>query len=146
SFPRGMALMFRTMKDWLHGGDPFESLTYEKPLTSLKGKLAAGATVFEQLIDKRLNGNPHRVTVILKADTTQAERDIAEDRERLDQVAAALDDAGREEIVKITAKLKALQDATDPPEALAKIPTLGLKDLDRTNKPIPIERDTLGGA
>ncbi|MEO7222344.1 MAG: insulinase family protein, partial [Devosia sp.] len=146
SFPRGMALMFRTMKNWLHGGDPFESLTYEKPLASLKDKITAGEPVFERLIDQHLNGNTHRVTVLLKADTTQAEREVAEERARLDEVAASLDEAQREDVVEITAKLKALQEAVDPPEALARIPTLGLKDLDRTNKPIPIERDTLAGA
>jgi Zn-dependent M16 (insulinase) family peptidase len=146
SFPRGMALMFRTMKNWLHGGDPFESLTYEKPLTALKDKIAAGETVFERLIDQHLNSNTHRVTVLLKADTTQADREVAEERAELDAVAASLDEAQREDVVEITAKLKALQEAVDPPEALAKIPTLGLKDLDRTNKPIPIERDTLAGA
>ncbi len=146
SFPRGMALMFRTMKNWLHGGDPFESLTYETPLTSLKAKLTAGEPVFEQLIDRHLNSNTHRVTVLLKADTTLAEREVAEERARLDDVAAHLDEAQREDVVEITAKLKALQEAADPPEALAKIPTLGLKDLDRTNKPIPIERETLAGA
>jgi len=146
SFPRGMALMFRTMKNWLHGGDPFESLTYEKPLEALKARVAAGEPVFETLVDRHLNSNTHRVTVLLRADTTQAEREVAEERERLDGVAEGLDEAGREDIVEITAKLKALQDTADPPEALAKIPSLGLKDLDRVNKPIPIERDTLAGA
>ena len=52
SFPRGMALMFRTMRGWLHGGDPFEALTYEKPLAALKGHLAAGARLFETLVRK----------------------------------------------------------------------------------------------
>ena len=146
SFPRGMALMFRTMKNWLHGGDPFDSLTYEKPLEALKARVAAGEPVFETLVDRHLNSNTHRVTVLLRADTTQAEREVAEERERLDGVAEGLDEAGREDIVEITAKLKALQDTADPPEALAKIPSLGLNDLDRVNKPIPIERDTLAGA
>src|SRR5262249_14932370 len=72
--------------------------------------------------------------------------EVAEERAELDAVAAGLDEAGREDIVDITAKLKALQEAVDPPEALARIPTLGLKDLDRTNKPIPIDRDTLARA
>jgi len=57
-----------------------------------------------------------------------------------------MDEDEREDVVEITAKLKALQEEADPPAALAKIPTLGLKDLDRTNKPIPIERGTLSGA
>src|SRR5665213_1037020 len=65
SFPRGMALMFRTLRGWLHGGDPFEALTYEKPLASLKGKLAAKVPVFEELIRKHLVDNSHRATVTL---------------------------------------------------------------------------------
>ncbi len=146
SFPRGMALMFRTMRGWLHGGDPFEALTYEKPLSSLKARIAAGDRVFEKLIASNLVGNTHRTTVLLKADTNLAAEEVAEERSRLDTVAAGMDEDEREDVVEVTAKLKALQEAVDPPAALAKIPTLGLKDLDRTNKPIPIERETLLGA
>ena len=50
SFPRGMALMFRTMRTWLHGGDPLEPLTFEAPLAAIKADLAAGEPVFETLI------------------------------------------------------------------------------------------------
>jgi hypothetical protein len=146
SFPRGMALMFRTMRGWLHGGDPFEALSYETPLASLKGHVAAGARVFETLIQHMLVDNPHRTTVLLRADTSLAEQEVAEERARLDEVAASMDEEEREDVVDITRKLKALQEAVDPPAALASIPTLGLKDLDRTNKPIPIERGTIGGA
>ena len=146
SFPRGMALMFRTLRNWLHGGDPFESLTYEKPLAAVKAHVAAGARVFETLIQKTLVDNQHRVTVLLKADPNLAAEEVAEERARLDAVAAGMDEDEREDVVEITAKLKALQEEADPPAALAKIPTLGLKDLDRTNKPIPIERGTLSGA
>jgi Zn-dependent M16 (insulinase) family peptidase len=146
SFPRGIALMLRTMRTWLHGGDPLEALTYEKPLASLKAKIAAGEPVFETLIQRYLVDNRHRVTVLLKADPTLAQQEVAEERARLDAVQAAMDDDERAETVEVTARLKALQEAGDPPEALAKIPTLGLKDLERTNKPIPIERGMLAGA
>jgi Zn-dependent M16 (insulinase) family peptidase len=146
SFPRGMALMFRTMRGWLHGGDPFEALSYEKPLSSLKAKIAAGEPVFETLIAERLVANQHRTTVLLTPDTEQAAREAAEERARLNAAAAAMDEKARADIVAETAHLKALQEATDPPEALAKVPTLGLKDLDRTNKPVPIERGTIAGA
>ena len=47
SFPRGMALMFRAMKNWLHGGDPLAPLAFEAPLAALKAKVAAGERVFE---------------------------------------------------------------------------------------------------
>src|SRR5690606_11834491 len=130
-------------RNWLHGGDPFEPLAYEAPLTALKAKLTAGERVFEPLIETHLVNNSHRVTVLLKADTTQAARELAEERARLDAVAAGMDEAARAAVVDNTARLRALQEAADPAEALAKIPSLHLADLDRTNKPIPIERGTL---
>ncbi|HEX4296687.1 MAG TPA: peptidase M16, partial [Devosia sp.] len=146
SFPRGMALMFRTMRSWLHGGDPFEALTYEKPLAALKAQIAAGTRVFETLIAQHLVDNAHRATVLLKADPKLSAEELADERSRLDAVAAGMDEDEREDVVEMTARLKLEQETADPPEALAKIPTLGLKDLERTNKPIPIERDTLAGA
>jgi Zn-dependent M16 (insulinase) family peptidase len=146
SFPRGMALMFRTLRGWLHGGDPFEALAYEGPLSALKSKLAAGERVFEDLIAHNLVGNTHRTTVLLRPDPELDAKDAAAERARLDAVTLGLSDEQREGIVEMTAHLKALQEEADPPAALAKIPSLGLKDLDRTNKPVPIERGTISGA
>ena len=146
SFPRGMALMFRALRDWMHGGDPFNALSYETPLSGLKAKVAAKSRVFENLIQTMIVDNHHRTTVLLKADPNLGQEEAAEERARLDEVAAGLTEDEREDIVEITGKLKALQEEGDSPEALAKIPSLGLKDLDRTNKPIPIERSQIGSA
>lgn len=145
SFPRGIALMFRATRTWLHGGDPFEPLAFEETLSTLKGHLAAGARVFETLISQHLLENRHRTTVLLKADTGQAAREAAEERARLDAVQAAMSPAELAEAVEITSKLKALQEQADPPEALARIPTLTLVDLPRQGKLIPIEREMQEG-
>src|SRR5690606_17040807 len=56
-----------------------------------------------------------------------------------------LDAAGLAGVAEQTRHLKALQEAIDPPEALAKIPTLTLEDLPRTNKAIPIAAEELSG-
>ena len=117
SFPRGMALMFRTLRGWLHGQDPFEALTYETPLASLKGKLAAGQRVFEPLIAHNLLDNPHRTTVLLRADPNLAQAEVAEERDRLDTAAAGMDEEEREDLVHMTERLKALQEEPDPPAA-----------------------------
>ncbi len=69
SFPRGIALMFRTMRTWLHDGDPMAPLAFEDALKSLKARLAAGEKVFETIIKTLILDNPHRTTVLLKADT-----------------------------------------------------------------------------
>ena len=42
SFPRGMALMFRPMRTWLHGGDPFAPLSYESAAGCAEGARCRG--------------------------------------------------------------------------------------------------------
>ena len=61
SFPRGMALMFRTLRGWLHGGDPFEALTYEQAARRAEGAARPGERVFEDADPQHLVGNraPH---------------------------------------------------------------------------------------
>lgn len=145
SFPRGMSLMFRALRPWLHGGDPFEPLSFEDALAALKADLAAGKRVFEDLIRTDLVENLHRTTVLLKADPTLGAQETAEERERLDAVRGSLKPEDLEAVAEQTRKLKALQDEVDTPEALAAIPSLGLGDLPTHGKPIPIERETLGG-
>ena len=145
SFPRGIALMFRSMGTWLYDGDPLAPLTFEAPLAALKAKLAAGEKVFETLIRTHLLDNKHRTTVLLKADPEKAAQDAAEERARLDGAQQQLDSAGLAEVAEQTRHLKDLQEAIDPPEALARIPSLTLADLPVANKAIPIARETLAG-
>jgi Zn-dependent M16 (insulinase) family peptidase len=145
SYPRGMSLMFRSLRSWLYGGDPLAPLAFEEALGGIKADLAAGKPVFEDLIRTRLLENLHRSTVLLKADPDLAQKDASEERARLDAVRASLDEDGLKAVEEQTRKLKALQEAVDPPEALAKIPSLSLGDLPAHGKPIPIERETLEG-
>jgi presequence protease len=145
SFPRGLSLMFRSLRTWLHDGDPLEPLAFEDELSALKAELASGRRLFEDLIQTYLVNNPHRTTVLLKADPALGQREMAEEQARLDAVREKLSPDELKAVEETTRKLKALQEEPDPPEGLAKIPTLGLDDLPRENKPIPIERETLEG-
>lgn len=145
SFPRGIALMFRSMGTWLYGGDPLEPLAFEAPLAAIKAKLAAGERVFETLIKTHILDNKHRSTVLLTADPNKAAEEAAEERTRLDKAQQSLDAAGIAQVAEQTRRLKELQNETDSPEALSKIPTLTLADLPRANKSIPIAREELEG-
>ncbi|HEY0917706.1 MAG TPA: peptidase M16, partial [Devosia sp.] len=145
SFPRGIALMFRAMRTWLHGGDPLQPLRFEGPLAALKAAIARGEKVFEALIEQHLLANRHRTTVLLNADTGKAAREAAEERARLEAAQAAMTPEQLAEVAATTARLKALQEEPDPPEALARIPALTLADLPRGEKPIPGAREMLAG-
>ncbi|MCD7059474.1 insulinase family protein [Pelagibacterium xiamenense] len=138
-YPRGIMYFFAALGDWLYGKDPLEALKYEDALATLKAELAAGKPVLEERIRSLLLDNSHRVTLVLKADKEQAEREEAAERAKLDAVRAGLSEEDVAGVIATTQKLKALQNAPDKPENLAKIPTLELKDLEREIKTVPTE-------
>jgi Zn-dependent M16 (insulinase) family peptidase len=145
SFPRGLSLMFRALGTWLYDGDPIAPLAFEAPLAAMKARLRAGERVFESLIETHILNNPHQTSVLLKPDPTQAAREAAAERARLDAAADALGEAGLKQVAEDTKRLIGLQQKPDDPAALQRIPMLTLKDLPRTNKPIPAVIETLSG-
>ncbi|MCL2429907.1 MAG: insulinase family protein, partial [Alphaproteobacteria bacterium] len=137
SFPRGIVMMITALQAWLYDRDPMAPLAFEKPLAAIKARLAAGEAYFERLIREHLLQNCHRTTVLLEPDPAQAERESAAERARLEAVRAGMGAAELAAVVETTQRLKELQVTPDPPEALAKIPSLRLSDLPRKNRSIP---------
>lgn len=146
AFPRGLSLMLRALNTWLYDGDPIAPLRFEAPLTAIKEAVARREPLFENLIREVLLDNPHRVRVVLRPDPTQAAREAAEERARLEAVRASLNEADLERLVAETEALRRYQETPDRPEDLARIPTLTLKDLDRQGKTIPTAELEVGGA
>lgn len=146
SFPRGLSLFFRALDTWLYEGDPFAPLRFEGPLAAIRGRVEGGERLFEGLIREALLENPHRLRLLLRPDPSQAERDAAEERARLDAYAATLTESDLDRIIAEGEALRRLQEEPDRPEDVAKVPTLTLKDLDRQGKTIPTEERAAGGA
>jgi hypothetical protein len=146
SYPRGLVIFFEALSTWLYEGDPLAHLPFEAPLARLKARLAAGEKVFEELIRTHFLDNPHRALVILKPDPGLEARREAAETARLAEVKAKLSPAELDALVRETHELRALQEAPDAPEDLARIPRLTLADLPRENAVIPQERVALPGA
>ena len=145
SFPRGIAVMLRSLQSWLYDRGAVEPLAWSAPFQRLKGRLAQGERVFETLIRRQLLDNPHRTTVLFTPDPELAAREAAEERARLDAARAGMSEDDLQAVIEQTRALKRLQEAADTPEALATLPMLTLKDLARRNAPIPIEVTDFGG-
>lgn len=139
SFPRGLLLMLQALRPWLHGGDPLSALAFEAPLAAIKQKLAADPAYFEGLIARRFLDNPHRTTVILHPDPEVKRQREAAERERLDAARAGMSEDDLRRVMDEARLLREAQETPDSPEALATIPMLTLEDLDRENKPIPLD-------
>lgn len=137
-YPRGLAVMVRSLTTWLYEGDPLALLAFERPLGLIKAGIGAGG-YFERIIRECFLDNTHRATVSLVPDMKLEERREEAERERIARVQAHLAPADREAVVALAASLRAQQEMADSADALATIPRLGLADLPRENRPIPIE-------
>ncbi|HUT20817.1 MAG TPA: insulinase family protein, partial [Anaerolineae bacterium] len=145
-YPRGLALMFRALTTWLHGGDPLAPLAFEAPLQSIKDRLAAGEPYFEGLIEQYMTDNPHRATVLLEPDPSVRQEQEAEERARLGAARAAMDEPELREVIATAAELRRIQETPDTPDALATIPMLTKEDLDRENKEVLVREVVLEGS
>ena len=139
-FPRGIALMVRSLSTWLYDGDPLGLLRFEAPIARLKERLAENETVFEDMIREHFLDNPHRVTLTVRPDAKLGElREQTEKRE----LKAVLDGLTPEQVQEVNdqaRELARLQEAPDAPEELAKIPRLTTDDLPLENTPLPQEQ------
>jgi len=138
SYPRGLVLMLRALTTWLYDEDPLALIAFDTPLESLRRKAAATPSFFESLIDRYFLNNRHRSSLLLKPDPELAGVLDHEEKETLHNVYASMSPSDLERVVTGTAALRELQEAPDPPQALARIPSLTLSDIERLNKAIPL--------
>ena len=134
NFPQGLAAMLQCLATWLYDENPLDSLAWEKPLASIKERLAKGDPVFEEAIRTLFLENPSRATVVLTPDEGLAARIEEEEAARVSAAQAAMSLKEREEVVRITRELQKAQATPDTPVALASIPSLGLGDLPSHNR------------
>lgn len=141
SMPRGLVNMLRSSGAWVHeGGDGlFENLKYEERLQSLKAKLGSGEPVFEELLQRYLLSNGHRVTVEMVPDGAVGPARVAAETALVAEAGAKLGPAGIEQVIAEAAALQEIQHAPDPPEVLAMVPHLSIEDMPLTGKEVPTQ-------
>ena len=138
-FPRGIALMVRSLQSWLYGEDPLAPLAFSVPLAAIRRRFEAQERYFERLIETHLLANPHRLTVTMRPDPEKGPREDAAERQRLDAVRAGMSAAQVQATLEATQALKVHEETPNTPEALATIPSLRIADLPRRNRLLPLE-------
>lgn len=138
SYPRGLIIMLRALSTWIYDQDPHCLLAFERPLEEIKTKARARKGYFEELIEQTMLSNTHRSVVLLRPDPELRKKEEEEEKLRVSKICSQLSKEELARLVRETLELKRRQQTPDPPDALAKIPHLGLEDLDRENKKIPI--------
>jgi len=139
SYPRGLLLMLRSLTTWLYDRDPITPLAFDRPLETIKRKIANGEAFFENLLRDLFLNNAHQTKVIMKPKKGVLKEFENKEKERLTSIQKTLQHDELLEAIKDNQKLKEIQDTPDSEEALATIPTLKLEDLEKENKTIPIK-------
>lgn len=124
-YPYSLQVMFGLLDPWMYGGDPVTGLTIEPELKRLRDDLAAGK-VFEEMIQRDLLDNPHRVTLTLIADPQEASRTEQAEREMIERLSKDFNDDDKALIIAESQRLAALQ-AEEPDVNV--LPTLTLEDI-----------------
>ncbi|MDR0313432.1 MAG: insulinase family protein [Treponema sp.] len=127
--PFSLVWMRRSLRCWLHGGKPWDSLLFAPLFDGLKQRLVKNPRFFETVIQKYFLDNPHRALVIVKPEKDFLEKKEAKLAEFLAQKEAMLSESDKKALKEKSLKLKQIQDEPDSPEALASIPHLSRKDL-----------------
>ncbi len=125
---KGLAYISQSVSMWMHTGDPFEGMMWEKTLKNLKREIEKG--YLEKLISQYLINNTHGVILELNPMPGLETKNIQRLTEKLASIKAHMSKEDLTKMVEETKMLQEYQKHEDTPEALATIPMLSIKDID----------------
>lgn len=141
SYPYPLMLCMRMLGPWMHCADAVSPLQIATHLDRLRKELDGGP-FFENLIRRHLLDNPHRVTLTLRPDPQQKQREEQQTATRLAEIREKLTPADEQEIIEQARRLKEAQEAE---EDLSCLPTLELSDIPAEEASVPSTRGTQNG-
>ncbi|HET6485804.1 MAG TPA: insulinase family protein [Spirochaetia bacterium] len=137
--PYALRLMGRALRGWIHGMDPIASLEFVGAMTQLKARLASDHRLLEDRILADLVRNSHRLTLVVRPDPEQGEREASEEGDRVRTAVSGLSPEEKGNLREEADRFRAYQLAPDTPEALALLPTLKRSDIPTAIERIPSE-------
>jgi len=145
SGPFSLVWMRRSLRAWLHGCKPWESLLFLPLMAKLKENLAADKRYFEKLIKKYYLDNPHRALVMLEPKKDFLQKQEEKLSRQLADTEKNMSKERRQEIIDKAKELERIQSEADSPQALATIPHLSRSDLAVENDIVHRRHEDLNG-
>ncbi|NLC70043.1 MAG: peptidase M16 [Desulfuromonadaceae bacterium] len=142
AYPYGLQLLMRLIGPWLHGDDPLTPLHFAEDIREIRRQVENGP-FFENLIRRYLLENSHRVSLLLKPDEEEEQRQQEATERFLRERLQKMSPQERREIVAEAEELKSSQERFDDVSCL---PTLELDDIPREEEIAPYRSEARGGA
>lgn len=141
--PKGLVYNILAMSNWLYDGDPLVCLRYEEFLAKLREGVSTD--FYEKILQEYVIDNKHSAFVVMSPSKTMAAERDARIKEKLSAIKAKMGQDEIQRVIDEAARLKAMQQTPDSPEALASIPLLEIKDIDRNPQKFPLEEREING-
>ncbi len=138
--PYGLSLFFRSALFKQHSGKAEYGLMIHSLFNELRAAIAKNPRYLEDLIEKYLIQNPHRVLLIFKPSKTLAKEEREQEREALDQVQKSLSQDEKEAIKQQSARLMELQLAGQK-ESLDVLPKTNLEDVPKETRDFVLKEE-----
>jgi presequence protease len=143
--PFSLVWMLRSLRTWLHGRKPWESLLLMPLINKIKENIAADKQYFEKLIKKYFLDNPHRALVILEPKEDFLQKQDEKLSRQLADTEKNMSEEARQKIIQKSKELEKIQSEADSPQALAAIPHLSRNDLTVENDIVHRRHEDLRG-
>ncbi len=135
SYGTGVALSMQSLCSWLYDDErPCDFLHYQEAIDRMRSGLDGG--YFEKLLSSLIAESPHNAQVELVPSETGSADDEARE---LAAMKAAMSEDDLSRVADETQALRAEQEAPDAPEDLAKLPQLGIADIEDAPAETPLE-------
>ena len=129
-YPKGVSYGSMIFEKWLYTDDDiFTNLKQNAIRKELRENIKSG--LFEQVLKERVLENKHKTILTMKPKKGLSKEKDEELNKRLSKYYDSLTDAEKKAIIKESKALKKYQDEEDTEEALATIPSLTLKDIEK---------------
>jgi Zn-dependent M16 (insulinase) family peptidase len=135
--PRSLVWLRRSLRGWIHGSAPWETLLFVPKFERLKKSIENDGRFFEKLIQKIFLDNPHRALVMLCPGKNYASKKENALNQKLAQKEKSLTAHEKKEIKEENKKLIELQNSPDSEGALKTIPHLSTGDLSHDIEKVP---------
>jgi len=102
--PFSLVWMARSLRAWMHGCKPWDSLLLEPSMEAIRRNLAGDSRYFESLIRKYLLDNPHRAFVVMEPQTDFLSKQEARLEEKMAGMLRGLSAEEKRSIIDMSAR------------------------------------------
>jgi len=147
--PKGLEFMFASMSKYIYDYSPIDGIKFEESLAALRSTIEESKSqVFQDLIEKYLLNNNHRVIIDFYPSTKCAEENAQEERDRINAYKEGLSNDELRKVLAFADELQTKQATPDSEADIATIPHITLTDVDRTvvDYPNTVEENIFGSS